>query len=160
MSGLDEIFGRFKALARGPEPDSLPPTANWVRHAEAELGHKLPPSYIRFLRECHGRALGLLTTYSVTDPARGSAFGIVAANKCEQHEASNPIPPFCVAFCNNGCGDQLCFDTRHRDGEGECRVVFWDHEEDNDVDDLLRWSSFRAWLLEEVENAELEQEPS
>ena len=64
------------------------------------------------------------------------------------------MPEYLVAFHNNGCGDQLCFDTRAADLHGEYPIVFWDHElttEENLRDLSPVAESFAEWLMEEVE---------
>ena len=52
------------------------------------------------------------------------------ANRVEHEQSSSPLPPFLVAFYNDGMGNQVCFDTRTRSSDGEYPVVFWDHELD------------------------------
>ena len=65
--------------------------------------------------------------YWIGDESMGTDY-IVTANQREREEASSPLPPFMVAFYNDGMGNQVCFDTRHRSDAGEFPIVFWDHE--------------------------------
>jgi hypothetical protein len=61
-----------------------------------------------------------------------------------------------VTFHNNGCGDQLCFDTRTPDYLGKYPIVFWDHErtsEENPEDLLPVAENFAEWLKLEVDQA-------
>ena len=130
----------------------LPPTVEQIRDAEAGLGRQFPPSFLEFLREAGACQLPLWQTYWVGDGSLGPR-NIVAANEA-QRNADPPLPCFLVAFHNNGCGDQLCFDTRQRSADGEYPVVFWDHEaslEENLADLFVVADDFAGWLEQEVE---------
>ena len=72
----------------------------------------------------------------------------------ERHEVTTPLPEFLITFHNNGSGDQLCFDTRHPNPDGEYPIVFWDHEltpEENLENLDVVADSFAEWLWEEVQ---------
>lgn len=79
---------------------------------------------------------------------------IVKANLSERGNTASPLPAFLIAFHNNGCGDQLCFDTRRRDGDGEYPIVLWDQEltpEQSLQDLFLVTPNFADWLMQEVQ---------
>jgi hypothetical protein len=141
---------RRKSVA---QPEIAPaPTPEQVRDSEARLDARFPPSFLEFLREAGACRLPLWQTYWVGDEALGPRH-IVSANEAQRNSKS-PLPCFLVAFHNNGCGDQLCFDTRQRSAEGEYPVVFWDHEvsvEENLADLFVVADDFAEWLEQEVE---------
>jgi len=135
------------------QPDiASAPTPAQIRAAEARLEIRFPPSFLEFLQEAGACRLPLWQTYWVGGESLGLR-NIVAANEA-QRKATSPLPCFLVAFHNNGCGDQLCFDTRQRSADGEYLVVFWDHEvraEENLADLFVVADDFAEWLEQEVE---------
>jgi hypothetical protein len=145
---------RRKSIA---EPEGVPvPTPEQIRDAEHKLGIQFPPSFLRFLREAGDCQLPFWQTYWVGGASLGCR-NIVLANK-EERTTDTPLPRFLVAFHNNGCGDQLCFDTRERSPDGEYPIVFRDHEatvEENLADLYVVADDFAEWLQQEVDAAEL-----
>lgn len=148
----------IKALRKASNPDAEiypPPTAQQIADAERRLGIQFPPGFLAFLAEAGAYKLDYWETYWVGDESLGEQH-IVRANHCEHNEVESPLPPFLVAFHNNGCGDQLCFDTRYPDRKGEYPIVFWDHElssEENMARPGVVARSFAEWLLEEIRDA-------
>jgi hypothetical protein len=134
-------------------PDIAPlPTREQLQEAEAKLKTRFPPSFLQFLQEAGACQLPFWQTYWVGDDSLGLR-NIVAANE-QQRQAQPPLPCFLIAFHNNGCGDQLCFDIRRPSKEGEYPVVFWDREaslEDNLSELFVVADDFADWLEQEVE---------
>lgn len=131
------------------------PTDSQIRDTEQKLGIKFPPSFLTYLQEANDVQLRYWETYWVGDESLGWR-NIVAANEAER-DTDAPLPSYLVAFFNNGCGDQLCFDTRHRSSEGEYPIVFWDHElsvDDNLADLTVMADDFAEWLQQEVDAAD------
>jgi hypothetical protein len=144
---------RRKSIA---EPECVPaPVPEQIQDAERKLGIQFPPSFLRFLREAGDCQLPFWQTYWIGGAALGWR-NIVAANEAER-DTDVPLPSFLVAFHNNGCGDQLCFDTRQRSPDGEHPIVFWDHEStvaENLADLYVVADDFAEWLQQEVDAAE------
>ena len=105
-----------------------PPSQTAVAEAEKALNLTFPTSFKQFMSTCGDMELSLCARFYWVGTA--GTDNIVSANKVEHEESSSPLPPFLVAFYNDGMGNQLCFDTRIRTEAGEYPVVFWDHELD------------------------------
>jgi hypothetical protein len=142
-----------QALRRAslPERDSLPaPTAAQLEAAERALGARLPPSFHYFLAHAGALRLDFWETLWVGGPELGWR-DIVRVNRRERRRG---LPGHLVAFHGNGGGDLLCFDTSRAGADGECPVVFWDHEKPpaENLDDLCDSADgFAEWLWAEVE---------
>lgn len=105
-----------------------PPSQADVAEAEKALNLSLPASFTQFMNTCGEMELPLCARFYWV--GTGGPDNIVSANKVEHEDAGSPLPPFLVAFYDDGMGNQLCFDTRTRTEAGEYPVVFWDHELD------------------------------
>ena len=155
MSAIHTAIELLKAKSI-EKPKCVPaPTKVQVSQAEAELGFTFPPSFLVFLSRAGNYTLPYWQTYWVGDDSL-SHRNIITANVSEQTEAASPLPSFLVSFHNNGCGDQLCFDTRKPDKRGEYPVVFWDHEltpEENLQNLTTVAYDFSEWLIRETENS-------
>jgi SMI1-KNR4 cell-wall len=153
MALIDIAIEGLKAKSIREPRVLAPPTQGQIAEAEARLSLKFPPSFLTFLSKAGSYALSYWETYWVGDSSLGSQ-NIVEANRSEHEDVGSALPPFLVTFHNNGCGDQLCFDTRKADEHGEYSIVFWDHErtvEDNLEDLSPVADSFADWLMQEVD---------
>lgn len=159
---MGDIKAAIEALRRKSiaEPEVVPPPSlQQIRDAEQKLGIQFPPSFLRFLQEAGDCQLPFWETYWVGDDLLRWR-NIVAANEAERN-TDVPLPRFLVAFHNNGCGDQLCFDTRQRSPEGEYSIVFWDHEatvEENLAGLPVVAAGFAEWLQQEVDARETSED--
>ena len=155
MSRINQVIEdlRRKSIQ---EPHSVPaPTPEQITNAETKLGIKFPPSFLIFLEKAGTYQLPYWETYWVGNASLGFR-NIIAANMSEREETESSLPLFLVAFQNNGCGDQICFDVRNRNEHGEYPIVLWDHElgpEENLRELEILADSFAEWLEAEVKNA-------
>jgi hypothetical protein len=128
MSFLKSLFGgggKAKTELFTPPP---PPPDEAVTRAETVLGIRFPGTFISFMRESCSMQLPLCAEfYWIGDESLGTS-NIVTANRREREESASPLPAVLVAFYNDGMGNQVCFDSRHRSEDGEYPIVFWDHE--------------------------------
>ncbi len=151
MGDIREAIQKLRRRSTA-EPEVAPaPTLAQIRDAESRLETRFPPSFLEFLREAGACQLPFWQTYWVGDESLGPRH-IAVANEAERKALR--LPCYLVAFHNNGCGDQLCFDTRQRSADGEYPVVFWDHEvsiEENLADLFVVADDFAEWLEQEVE---------
>jgi hypothetical protein len=155
MTRIEEAIEVLKAKSIENPGVVLPPSQVQIAYAEANLGFKFPPSFLTFLEKAGSYALEYWETYWVGDDSLGYR-NIVEANRLEHEDIEPALPPFFVAFYNNGCGDQLCFDTRKPYQDGEYPIVLWVHErtEKENLDEIPSVASnFADWLMQEVENA-------
>lgn len=154
ITTIDEAVAALKAKSIAEPRVGPPPSPEQIADAEAQLECKFPPSYLRFLSAAGSYQLPFWEPYWVGPCQRQ---GIVEANQREHRDVPSPLAPFLVSFFNNGMGDQLCFDTRTVDENGEYPIVFWDHElsqEENLADLDIVAHTFADWLVDEVEESD------
>jgi hypothetical protein len=90
------------------------PTDEQLAEAQGMLGRPLPPSYVAFMDRAGMVLLPDWDLYWVGGPEMSQRRNIVIANELERDHDASPLPPFLIAFCDDGNGDQYCFDTRTR----------------------------------------------
>ena len=106
-----------------------------ITAAEQALGRPLPASYVQWLLENNGRALGALNVFPVYDAncARKTWESITRhyntswqewlENMDGGNDAGELLP-----FAQFGTGDYYCFDYAQTGPSGEAVVVLWSHE--------------------------------
>ena len=124
-----------------------PATDADILTAEQELDCTFPESF-KWFQKKFGAYSGFRDVYGVK-PLPAPLQNIIGITMCERHEAYPPMPPHLIPFSDNSGGDSYCFDTS-RFVDGECPVVFWDHEADeNQIPEL--WAiNFLDWLEKEM----------
>ena len=128
MSFLSNIFGGGGKAKTEPFTPLPRPSDEAIVRAETALSIRFPSSFVSFMRETRTMRLPVCARfYWIGDESLGTE-NIIAANRQEHEETSSSLPHFLVAFYNDGMGNQVCFDTRHRSDDGEYPIVFWDHE--------------------------------
>ena len=153
MTAIDDAIAALKEKSIAEPRVGPPPTDEQVAVAQSALGCSFPPSFLRFLATAGAYQLPYWETYWVGPCERQD---IVVANRWEREEAASPLPLYLVSFHNDGMGNQLCFDTRSADNDGEYPIVFWDHEipaEENLAKLDVVACNFAEWLAMEVEEA-------
>jgi hypothetical protein len=145
-----KVADLFRAQARsdGADLTARPVTPDELAAAEQALGARLPDSYRWFQLEFGNVARGPVDIYSVRTPEL-SELDIVGINLDERHNAYPRLPAHLIAFSDSGGGDLLCFDSSVRH-DGECMVVWWDHEGDEGQRPEPAASSFLDWLEREL----------
>ena len=145
-----QIADLFRTLARSKGDELLPrpATPDELAAAEQALGSRFPDSYRWFQLEFGDIAQGPVDIYSVRT-AEAAERNIVGINLEERHDAYPRLPARLIAFSDSGGGDLLCFDSSTRQ-DGECPVVWWDHEGDEEQRPEPAASSFLDWLEGEL----------
>jgi len=145
-----DIADLFRAHARSEGADVVPrpATREELTAAEEALGCQLPDSYRWFQFEFGNATHSPVDIYSVLTP-EPSGVNIVGINRDARLDAYPRLPAHLIAFSDNGGGDLLCFDTSVRH-DGECPVVWWDHEGDEAQHPEGAASSFLDWLEREL----------
>jgi cell wall assembly regulator SMI1 len=117
-----------------------------ISSAEAALGTKLPESYKAFLREF---GWGGVDSWNLFGVGVGvpNYLHLVRVTESERTEAHPHIPPPLIPVMNDGFGNHYCLDTRSLH-DGECPVVFWDHEQGVRQDPEVVAPQFDLWLLD------------
>lgn len=152
---MDEAIDQYEQIAqrirqRAPSdyvPD--PATDAEIAVVEGELGYTLPDSYKRLQKE-FGEYSGVADIYGVK-PTPSPLQNIVGITMVERYECFPPVPDHLIPFSDNGGGDSYCFDTS-RLRNGECPVVFWDHEGDQDQQPEPCAATFLDRLEEAIES--------
>jgi cell wall assembly regulator SMI1 len=119
-----------------------------IASAESSLGVRFPESYKAFLATFGWARIHHDALYGV-GPDVPSEYGLVTNVLSERNEAQPLIPHPLVAIMNDGAGNNYCLDTaKLRDGE--CPVVFWDHEHEDGQGQLPERvaPSFDKWLID------------
>ncbi len=113
----------YAAGLLGPDEAAPPPTEAQIADAELALRRKLPPSYVAFMNRAGHILMPDWDVYWVGGPEMTQRRNIVIANEIERDHDTSPLPPFLIAFCDDGNGDQHCFDTRDRTVAGSTQSV-------------------------------------
>ena len=160
----------YVAQSRGAAPPRPAPTAGQVDEAEQLLGVRLPPSFVKFMERAGLVLLPDWDLYWVGPPDLQDCRLLPVANEVERDREGCPLPPELIAFCDDGTGNQFCFDTRaaHRpDTPGgelapgwEYPVVLWDYDEgpdqlDADLEAFTAAAAedFVAWVKQQVHDS-------
>ena len=159
----------FVAQLQGAADEVPAPTDAHVAEAEKALGRPLPPSYIAFMCRAGAVLLSDWDLYWVGGPDL-TRRNLPIANEIEREHDESPLPKFLIAFCDDGNGDQYCFDTRlNRHATGDAGldadddtvntdpdaypVVLWDRDQgQQQITDGLYVvaGSFLEWLKAQV----------
>lgn len=119
-----------------------------ITACEEQIGVVLPRSFRRLLAE-----LGFVwwpeELYGLS-PRIPPGVQLPRATMDERHEVEPPLAYHLVPFCPDGFGNHYCLDTSAM-VEGECPVVFWNHELEEDQKPPLTHGSFTDWLEEAIE---------
>jgi hypothetical protein len=122
----------------------------------AELPARLPPLYERLILTFRWPDVELGRFGLVANPAGPDLAGLLGSMRYDRLLWSEIVPAGLIPF-GRGTGftwDPVCFDTRHRTADGDCRIVQLDHEailcysRIRDVAELAR--SFRQLMRETV----------
>ncbi|MEM7626990.1 MAG: SMI1/KNR4 family protein [Planctomycetota bacterium] len=109
----------FVAETQGPGEPVPAPTDDQLAEAQKILGHPLPPAYVDFMQRAGTVLMPDWDLYWVGDCHMTQLRNIVIANELEREHETSPLPEFLIAFCDDGNGDQYCFDTRPRPEHAE-----------------------------------------
>lgn len=136
----EEVSARFRTLAsesgKGARPEE-------IQQAERELGVVLPASYRAFLREFGWGSVAHWEVHGLGADVPPH-MNFVRITLDERQEA---LPPALVPVLNDGGGGLHCLDTSLL-ADGECPVVFWDHEQGEAQVPNPEAESFSTWLSE------------
>jgi hypothetical protein len=118
-----------------------------IRQAEEALGVSFPDSYCWFLME-FGAAEWPQLIYGVRT-GNWTWADLVRLTKESRQALNAPIPLHLLPFSPDGWGNDYCMDTS-RLVEGECPVVFWNHENGEDQIPDTVFAGFLDWLEDAI----------
>ena len=124
-----------------------PASEDAIANAEKVVQRPFPDSYKWFLRNV-GYTSWPEMIYGVGDDLRPGQT-IVRATQREESLAEPPLQAHLVPISPDGWGNHFCLDTSQIH-DGDCPVVFWDHEAGADQTPPVVASGFYSWLLDLV----------
>jgi cell wall assembly regulator SMI1 len=160
MSAEADILKRFASLGKRlwefqPAPFPGPARSGVIVETEAELGVTFPWSYRLFLEQFSGGG-GPFDIFGVEPQTKpGGRFwyfdSVEAITLSERRDVEPAMPLYLVPFTPDGMGNHWCLDTSQMK-EGECPVVFWNHEDEEDQVTVQTHATFLDWLEETTES--------
>jgi cell wall assembly regulator SMI1 len=157
MQDNTERYDKIAGLYEDPErlTQAVPVGEEAIAAAEQQLGVTFPASYRWFLAK-YGVADWPDYIYGLcTNPLYHSVVETTIANRTTLHPH---IPDAYIPFAPDGGGNHYCLKCDEL-ADGECPIIFWDHDcgEDQEID--VTHDSFLSWLEETIENQfEFEEE--
>lgn len=150
-----EVARLFRDAA-GPDAATFAPaTVDDLTAAQDALGCRFPDSYGWFQLEFGDVRRGPLEIYTVRT-SEPSYLNIVGINLDERREARPRLPAHLIAFSDSGGGDLICFDTSAL-RDGECPIVWWNHELDEGQSPEPAAPSFLDWIESELRERAAEE---
>ncbi len=117
-----------------------------IAGAEAALGAKLPESYKAFLREFGWGGVDSWELYGL-GAGVPNYLHLVRMTDSERTQMHPHIPQPLIPILNDGFGNHYCLDTGAL-REGECPIVFWDHEQGTGQEPEVVSPRFDVWFLD------------
>jgi len=102
----------------------LYPSEEQIREAEESIGKSLPPSYKHLVRNFHPGELPF-DFYWIGGRGACRVDGNVV-RLLDLVEIAGPAPSFLIPLMSVGDCEEVCFDTRRADADGEYPLVHWD----------------------------------
>ena len=151
-----EVARLFREAVRDNRATFAPATLDDLTTAQNALSCRFPDSYTWFQLEFGDARHGPLDIYTVM-PVEPPDRNIIGINLTERREAGPRLPPHLIAFSDSGAGDFYCFDPTAMH-DGECPIVWWDHELDEDQSPEAAAPSFLDWIEAELRERAAEEE--
>jgi len=125
-----------------------------ISDAETALGVRFSESFRSFLRRIGWGRFSHQEVYGLGSDTPAH-LELIKNTLVEREAMGPPIPSRLVPVMNDGAGNHFCLDTSAF-ANGECPVVFWDHEQGFSQNPEVVAPSFDTWmvnLLTELSNA-------
>lgn len=145
---ISEMFEHIDALVAKECGSGA--TDREVADAERALAVRFPQSYRAFLHRLGWAEIYYDVIFGV-GPSVPPEYDLVKTAISERYEAEPLTPQYLVPIMNDGAGNNYCLDTS-RFQDGECPVVFWDHEHEEGSDQTPTQvsPSFDRWLINRI----------
>ena len=130
-------------LGRGATPQE-------IELAEERLGVEFPESYKAFLGHFGWASLEGLELYSLGEDVP-TYLSLVEVTLSERTHMRPRLPNRLVPLMNDGAGNHYCLDVMSRE-QGECPVVYWDHNLGESQDPEYVARNLEGWLSEELDS--------
>ncbi|MBR0986410.1 SMI1/KNR4 family protein [Bradyrhizobium liaoningense] len=119
-------------------------TAEEIADCERELGVRFAGSFADYLQTFGWLSVGANEIYGLGAKIQ-SWRQLKEMTLSERTEMYPPLPPYLVAFYNDGFGNHACLDTRDI-VDDEQSIVFWNHEAGPDQHLQPIANCFADWL--------------
>ncbi len=124
-------------------------TPQEIEQAEKQLGVELPESYKAFLRHFGWASLEGMELYGLGEDVP-LYLDLVKVTLSERTQMRPRLPSGLVPLMNDGAGNHYCLDAASSE-QGQCPVVFWEHNHGESQAPEYVAPSFEAWLPEELD---------
>ncbi|HYN08948.1 MAG TPA: SMI1/KNR4 family protein [Vicinamibacterales bacterium] len=151
-----QVAALFRETATADEEHGLQPaTMDDVTAAQDALSCRFPDSYVWLQLEFGDARNRLLDIYGVRR-VQPPSVDIIGINLEERRDGRPALPAHLIAFSDSGGGDFCCFDTSALE-DGECPVVWWDHEAGDDQQPEPAAPTFLDWIETELRERAAEE---
>ena len=123
-------------------------TPQEIELAEEQLGVEFPESYKALLEQFGWASIDGLELYGLGRDVPAH-LALVKVTLSERTEMRPRLPSHLVPLMNDGAGNHYCLDVESC-GQGECRVVFWDHDLGESQNPEYVAPNLEVWLSEEL----------
>jgi SMI1 / KNR4 family (SUKH-1) len=113
--------------------------------AASQLRLPLPPGYRAFLRRFGSGYVSFESFIGLGGPPHLDV--VKATNKLRQPSRTSAFPDALIPILPDGGGNYDCIDTSQPTGEGEFRIVFWQHDRGDGICETVA-DSYLGWLWE------------
>jgi cell wall assembly regulator SMI1 len=124
-------------------------TPQEIRLAEKRLGVELPGSYKAFLGRFGWASFEGLELYGLGEDVP-AYLDLVEVTLGERTQMRPHLPSRLIPLMNDGAGNHYCLDVASGE-QGECPVVFWDHNLGESQEPEYVAPNLEAWLAEELD---------
>lgn len=115
-----------------------------VREAQRLIEVELPNSFLAFLNKYGWGGVEYIELFGLGDDVPDH-LNLVAVVNSERNEMNPRLPKSFIPVLNDGFGNLYCLDTSAMK-EGECPVVFWNHELPPDQRPEIVAQNFLLWV--------------
>jgi cell wall assembly regulator SMI1 len=119
-----------------------------IAQAEQELGAEFPESYRAFLLRFGWGGVEHLELYGLGQDVP-DYMNLIKVTLSERTEMKPRLPHRLVPIMNDGAGNHYCLDVEYSQ-QGECPMVYWDHNLSVSQDPQYVARNFEAWLSAEL----------
>lgn len=156
---MKSILDRLQTVAerlRSIEPSALAGPADdaEIQRAEQELHLSFPNSYKWFLRE-FGAADSPFDIFGLEPcvPNPDCSFWNIVSITNGERAIQPPLPLYLIPICPDGTGNHWCLNSKLM-ANGECPVVFWNHDSGEHQELKQTHSTFLDWLEDHIVSVE------
>jgi cell wall assembly regulator SMI1 len=141
ITEMDNLIDAFSDKEHGSGA-----TDSEISNAESLLGVRFPESYRSFLRRIGWGRFSHQELYGLGSDTP-AYLELIKNTLVERDTMGPPMPSQLVPVMNDGAGNHFCLDSTTV-VDGECPVVFWDHEQGFNQTPQTVAQSFDKWMVD------------